>query len=199
MASSAAERVMANLAFYTFGLMRAPWGDPAVRGFEERLERVFAESRQAPGYVDGVSNAGVEERFGPWTLPSYVGPIGDGRVAATVSVWGDLESVFAFAYGGNHGEALRKRRDWFVPETGWPSYCAWWVPASHVPTFPESVERAEHLHAHGPTPFAFDFRACFDANGRAYVLDRAQAADARRPIPGPATPSSPGSATSGRR
>ena len=37
----------------------------------------------------------------------------------------------------------------------------WWVDPGHVPTVAEAKERLEHLGAHGPTPFAFTFRARF--------------------------------------
>ena len=39
---------------------------------------------------------------------------------ATLSLWDDLESVYAFPYNGRHAEALSKREDWFrKPE--WPT------------------------------------------------------------------------------
>ena len=96
-----------------------------------------------------------------------------------MSVWEDLESVFAFAYGGLHGEALRGRREWFVP-TEWPIYCAWWVVDGHIPHYAEAVERAAHYHAHGPTPTAFDFRTAFDSDGNPMQLDRVRAAALRQ-------------------
>lgn len=54
----------------------------------------------------------------------------------TLSLWADLESVFAFAYNGVHAglnaEALKHRKEWFLtPE--WPTYVAWWVEDNHEP------------------------------------------------------------------
>ena len=33
---------------------------------------------------------------------------------ATLPLWGDLESVSAFAYHGLHSETLQKREEWFL-------------------------------------------------------------------------------------
>jgi hypothetical protein len=37
----------------------------------------------------------------------------------------------------------------------------WWVPAGHIPTIAEAIERLEHFRRHGPTPHAFSFREPF--------------------------------------
>jgi hypothetical protein len=86
--------------------------------------------------------------------------------AQTLTIWSDLESVFRFAYsqGHPHGEALRRRKEWFLSHTH-PVYVAWWVGDRHRPTWREGVDRIEHLDAHGTSPAAFSFRAPFDASG----------------------------------
>jgi hypothetical protein len=70
-----------------------------------------------------------------------------------------------------------RRKEWFVPAT-WPSYAAWWVAEGHIPPWEEAIARIEHLHAHGPTPFAFDFRQPFDAAGQPVKLDRGRVREA---------------------
>ena len=42
----------------------------------------------------------------------------------------------------------------------------WWVPAGHLPTIEEGIDRLDHLRAHGPTAHAFTFRDRFPAPGR---------------------------------
>jgi hypothetical protein len=37
----------------------------------------------------------------------------------------------------------------------------WWVPAGHIPTVAEAIERLELLRRDGPTPAAFTFRSPF--------------------------------------
>ncbi len=39
----------------------------------------------------------------------------------------------------------------------------WWLPAGEIPTVEQSVERLDHLGAHGPTPYAFTFKQPFTA------------------------------------
>jgi hypothetical protein len=85
--------------------------------------------------------------------------------AMTISLWKDLESVFAFAYSGLHGEALRLRKEWFVSPPLGPTYTIWWVGDGHEPTWFEARERQWHLHAYGPTPYAFTFHTPFAADG----------------------------------
>lgn len=89
----------------------------------------------------------------------------------TLSLWADLESVYGFAYGGLHMEALRKRKAWFKPRIG-PTYVAWWVDDGRTPSWDEACTRIEHLHEHGSTPRAFDFRTPFDARGERVTLER---------------------------
>ncbi|MEO9167607.1 MAG: DUF3291 domain-containing protein, partial [Aestuariivirga sp.] len=63
---------------------------------------------------------------------------------------------------------------WFKkPE--WPPYVLWWVKEGRYPTWTEGVERHEHLHDRGPTPFAFTFKAAFNSEGKAFSVDFASA------------------------
>jgi hypothetical protein len=91
--------------------------------------------------------------------------------SSTLSLWRSIESVYAFAYSGVHGEALRHRLEWFIrPE--WPNYAAWWVADDHVPDWHEASERLEHLHDHGPSPQAFDFRHAFGSDAGSIEVRR---------------------------
>ena len=40
---------MAKLAFVNIGILLQPFGDPQVRGFEERIERVFEVAESSKG------------------------------------------------------------------------------------------------------------------------------------------------------
>jgi Domain of unknown function (DUF3291) len=40
----------------------------------------------------------------------------------------------------------------------------WWIPARHIPTVGEAIERLERLRRDGPSPAAFTFRVPFDAD-----------------------------------
>jgi hypothetical protein len=80
-----------------------------------------------------------------------------------MSTWTDLESLRAFVYRDDeHLRYMRRRREWF--EKLDVILVLWWVPAGHVPSVDEALERLEHLREHGPTPYAFTFRTAFDGD-----------------------------------
>jgi len=55
---------------------------------------------------------------------------------------------------------LRQRSEWFEKLSA--VYAAlWWVPANHLPGIDEAKKRLAYLAAHGPTEFAFTFKAIF--------------------------------------
>jgi hypothetical protein len=164
----------ARVAFITVGVLKKPVGDEIVQGFVDRIPTVYAESEGSAGFfARSVRDLQTwEHSWGPVIAPRCV-PEGLplSQLALTLSLWQDLESVAAFAYGGLHGAALSMRWEWF--ERGpWPSHAAWWVPADHQPDWAEGAERLDHLHTNGPQPRAFNFRKPFDAEGNATRLKR---------------------------
>lgn len=162
---------MARLAFLTFGLLKEPWGAPAVAGFEERVPGNFAAAAASSGFLarSGLDGVSWGEWIYPVSLPAETYP----RLARTLSLWESLEAVYAFAYSGSHAESLRHRKEW-VNEFPLPTYVAWWVADSHTPTWAESNDRLTQLHNDGPTPAAFTFKSAFTPEGESYVLDSAR-------------------------
>ena len=170
---------MARLAIMTFGVLREPWGSPGVAGFEARLDRTFAAADASPGVIGRDETeitdwtmADDDPRWGPWgryrlpeVYPDDRSDLSITREATTLSLWRDIESVFAFAYSGLHLEALQKRGEWFEARR-WPTYVAWWIADDRLPTWAEAADRLDRLHAEGPTPDAFDFHHPFDPDGR---------------------------------
>ncbi len=39
----------------------------------------------------------------------------------------------------------------------------WWIPAGHLPTIAEAIERLEHFRRYGFSPYAFGFNKPFSA------------------------------------
>jgi len=165
------EERMSRVAFYTFGILRAARGHTQVQGFVDRVPDVFAAAADAPGYIVRLPDRTTEERQ---RNPHFFNPCIHTGVALTLSVWADLASVYAYAYGGLHREALQKRGEWFVPPQ-WPPYAAWWVGDDELPTYTDAIARIEHLHDCGPTPDAFTFRHPFDAQGAISPTHRSSA------------------------
>ena len=172
---------MARVAFMTFGILREPWGHPAVQGFVDRLNGVSATADSSPGFIDQYrdQDTGDGNQFGTVVTGRFVTPNVADRVAQTLSIWTALQYVFAFAYAGDHAEALRRRKDWFL-KGSWPTYAAWWVADDCWPQWEDANTRLEHLHDHGSTSYAFDFRSPFDIEGRPLILDRTRIAALQR-------------------
>lgn len=173
-------------ALTTFAILRAPIGDPTVQGFFDRLADTFGAADGYEGFVDRSRRDPVTLRhsWGDPVHPRFFDPAHHAGVVFTLSLWRSLESVSAFAYHGVHGEALRRRLDWFV-EPQWPSYVVWWVADAHVPDWHEASLRLEQLHDHGPTPQAFDFRTPFGADLAPTRIDRDAVREiARRAVAG---------------
>jgi hypothetical protein len=169
---------MPRVAFFTFGIMCEPRGHPHVQGFLDRAGSTLQAAREWDGMIGvlGTYVAQDPDRDDPLKRPYlYPRAVPDAAPgppqARTLSLWRDLESVYSYAYQGNHGEALRQAKEWFV-ESPWPSYVAWWVADDAEPTWGEAVERLDHLHKHGPTPQAFTFRVPFDSSGNPTALRR---------------------------
>ncbi len=166
---------MARVAFYTFGILHESGDHPRTEPFVDRIPSVFAGAENSKGFVDrskGRQNPEDGLHWGdPQAHPRFFVEDQHPDAPATISLWDDLESVYAFAYSGRHAEVLGKRKEWFVnPE--WPTYVAWWVEDDHIPTRQDASQRLEHLHDHGSTPHAFDFKTPFDAAGQPWRMDR---------------------------
>lgn len=164
---------MPRVALTTFAILRAPYGDPQVQGFFDRLPATFAAADGFEGFVGRSTRDPVtlQHSWGHPVHPRFYDPSRHAGVVFTLSMWRSLEAVCAFTYSGSHAEALRRRLDWFLkPE--WPGYAAWWVPDVHVPDWHEASARLEQLHDHGPSPQVFDFRGPFDPDGAPVTIDR---------------------------
>lgn len=163
------EVTLSLIAFTTLALMRAPYGDPQVQGFFDRMASVFAAAEGSEGFIARSVRDDRTGRhsWGEMVHPRFVMPEQHAHIARTLSLWSSVESVQEFTYRGAHGQAFLDRADWFNP-MAWPTHAAWWVPDDHVPDWREAAERIEHLHEHGPTAFAFTFARAFGAGGNAF-------------------------------
>jgi len=177
------------LALYTFGIFAKPAEDPANDGFRDRNDPIFAVVDATLGLI---ARSGYDADPAPLSWGEQVQPRfftdehGDVWSPATLSLWQDLEAVFAFTYFGLHAEAMSRGRDWFR-EPAWPPLVLWWQAEEGYPQWAEGVRRHHLLHDHGPTPEAFTFAQAFDPSGARVRIDRARVkalASRRAPQPG---------------
>jgi hypothetical protein len=71
-----------------------------------------------------------------------------------MSVWENVESLEKYVWQTVHKRFYRKRHEWFE-KMDERYFVMWWVPARHLPTIAEAIERLEHLKRHGSSEHAF--------------------------------------------
>ncbi len=143
-----------HLAQINIGRIAAPLDDPQLADFVANLAPINALADRDPGmvwrYQTAEGNATAER------------PYDDDRILINFSVWKSVDALRAFVYSSEHASIMRRRREWFERMT--EVYLAlWWVPAGHLPSVAEAVERLEHLKRVGPSPEVFTFRQLYPA------------------------------------
>lgn len=139
-----------NIARFTL-----PKDDPANAGFMTALDPVNARADTAPGFVwrligDGNDAIAID------AIPD------DPNVAVNMSVWTSIGALADFVYrDAEHLAIMRRRREWLDVIRVYQAL--WWVPAGHVPTVAEGMEKLAELERNGPTPAAFTFKQPLDA------------------------------------
>jgi len=141
-----------HIAQINVALALAPMDDPRMADFANALDKINALAEKSPGFV--------------WRLKDDSGNATDFRITdidnllVNMSVWENIDALYQYAYKSHHVDYFSRRREWF---TRWekPSPVLWWVSVGHQPTLPEALARINYMHAHGPTPHAFDFKQRF--------------------------------------
>ena len=144
-----------ELVHFNFAIAKQALDHPEMEGFTRQLDAVNRLAAASPGFVW----TPVEGEAG-----DAVATFGSPLVLANMSTWRSLEDLQRFTYEGQHGLALRDRREWFNPPNG-PGYVLWWAPAGHRPDWTEAKRRLRQLEVLGPTPEAFTFVRAFSPQG----------------------------------
>ncbi|HEV2270903.1 MAG TPA: DUF3291 domain-containing protein [Steroidobacteraceae bacterium] len=137
-----------HIAQLNVGRAVAPPGSPELAEFMAALDRINALAESSPGFV--------------WRLQSASGNATDilvsedPRSLINMSVWSSVESLFAFVYRSGHSAVMQRRREWFE-KPAQAHQVLWWIPAGHIPTVAEALERLAHLRREGPSERAFTF------------------------------------------
>ena len=128
---------------------------PVMGGFKAALEPINALADAAPGFIWRLQTADGDA--------TAIRPYDDERMMVNMSVWESIEALRSFVYTTPHTPVMRNRKQWFEKLETY--LVLWWVPVGHRPTIEEAKQRLEHLKRHGPTPYAFTFRASFPVAG----------------------------------
>ncbi|MGA4979465.1 DUF3291 domain-containing protein [Streptomyces cinereoruber] len=143
-----------HLAQLNVATLLHPLDDPRVKSFVDLLDPVNAAADEAPGFVWRLVGEGAADATG-------LRPAGE-NVIVNLSVWESQEALWDFSYRSGHLEVMRRRREWFARHVE-AHLALWWVPAGHLPTVAEALERLADLRAHGPSPRAFTFASSHTA------------------------------------
>jgi heme-degrading monooxygenase HmoA len=143
-----------HLAELNIARLSHPIDHPLIAPFVELLNPVNAAADAAPGFVWRLSEEGEADA-------TRMRPAGEETVV-NLSVWETQEALWDFTYRSGHLEVMRRRREWFERHVE-AHLVLWWVPAGHVPTIGEALDRLADLRANGPSPRAFTFVSSYTA------------------------------------
>jgi heme-degrading monooxygenase HmoA len=130
-------------------------GDPANADFMNGLDPVNAHADATPGFIWRLIGDGND-------ATDLVPDESDPQLLVNMSVWRDVDALAAFVYRqSDHLAFMRRRKEWFEKIEVFQAL--WWVPAGHIPSVAEGMERLAQLKANGPTADAFTFRTAFSA------------------------------------
>ena len=129
----------------------APLDDPRMAEFIALLDEVNAAADQSPWFVWRLKS----ETGGAST---YIRAFDDPRLLINISVWESIEALKQYVYrSATHGAVFRDRRKWFEELERIPM-ALWWVPAGHIPSIEEGIDRLELIWQRGPTAQAFTLK-----------------------------------------
>ena len=155
-----------RLAQINVGRFIHPREDEANADFMNALDPVNAQADAAPGFIWRLVGSGND-------ATELVPDENDPQLLVNMSVWQNIETLAAFVYrNADHLAFMRRRKEWFEKIEIFQTL--WWVPAGHIPSVAEGMERIAILRERGPSPDAFTFRQTFAApvgSAAAQILD----------------------------
>ncbi|KAB2348958.1 DUF3291 domain-containing protein [Actinomadura rudentiformis] len=141
-----------HLAQLNLAKLKYPLDDPRVADFVAWLKPINEMAERWPGFVWRLVDESGEDA-------TSIQPLGPETIV-NMTVWESQDALWDYTYRSGHLDALRRRGEWFERPTR-PMQVLWWIPAGHIPTVDEALERLELLRAEGPSPRAFTFREAF--------------------------------------
>lgn len=135
-----------------------PMDDTRMAGFTDNIEQVNALADRSSGFIWRLVDDSDQDGALLLRLP------GSDTTLVNMSVWTDIESLFAYMYKTVHAKIMRERQQWFSTLTT-HHLVLWYVAEGHIPSLEEARERLDHLKQNGPTPYAFTFSVPFNEDG----------------------------------
>ena len=139
-----------HLAQFNVGRLHEPLDHPATAEFVAALGPINELAESSPGFVWRLTDESGQSS-------SYVRADDDPLVVINLSVWESADELYDFVFRTAHTEFLRRRREWFSRMAEAILVC-WWVPAGHVPSLDEALDRLARLRRDGVSDDAFTLR-----------------------------------------
>ena len=149
-----------HIAQMNVGTARYDLDHPGMADFMNNLDRVNALAETTPGFVWRLTGEGNNA--------TDIKPTDNPRFIVNMSVWRSIGALFDYVYRSDHRNFMVRRREWFEKPEG-PYLVLWWIEQDHTPTVAEGLARLRHLIEHGPTPYAFTFKAVFPESAAAPI------------------------------
>lgn len=157
------------VAHMNFARLKAPMEDPSMSEFRLAMGPINALAQATPGFVwslneEAEDNGSYDETATTKSQREDVPLLkADPLLMPQLSLWENVEAIQHFAFKSGHAMYWKRRREWFTACQVYAPYCAvcWWrsSSSSEHPTLWEAFDRLEHLHIHGPSAHAFDFKS----------------------------------------
>ena len=142
-----------HLAEFNFGVLAHDWDDPRIADFSDNLDRVNRVAERSDGFVWRMSEADMDA-----AQNEPGGVLGaNHRVASTLSVWRDAQSLLTFVFNTVHRQFYDRSTEWFTPGIS-SNLVLWWVPTGTRPSVEDAVARFDHWNSFGDSDFAFGWK-----------------------------------------
>ena len=139
-----------HLAEFNFGTLRYDWDDARIQGFVDGLDLVNSAAARHDGFIwrmpDDQMDKAQRDPEGVFA--------GNPRVASTLSVWKDGESLDRFVWNTVHRQFYARKAEWY-DVIGNGNLVLWWVPRGHRSAVEEGMLRWQHREANGDSDHAF--------------------------------------------
>jgi hypothetical protein len=93
------------LAQVNVARLRAPIDDPMIAEFVAALDPINALAERSPGFIWRLKGDGNDA--------TSLRVFDDEAIIVNLSVWQDIDSLYAFAHNSDHVAFFRRRRKWF--------------------------------------------------------------------------------------
>lgn len=140
-----------HVAQLNIGQLWHPVDDPRTAGFTDNADAINALAERSPGFVWRlIEDAQASFADGVTLYPD------DPCALRTLSVWESPQALAHFVLQTVHGKFVGRRSEWFRAQDH-RTYVIWPIPAGHIPTVREGLDRLAELERHGARDTAYDF------------------------------------------